>query len=179
MDEFYVISVHHTQRRDRYITLWRPDDRGYCWRIIAAGKYNRERVNASLGYYNSGENIAVPVEIVDAMARPGDPRDFDGINHDMPISALRAFDAFLQLVERHHHLDAKAEKLREDAAHTVISRAAKRMDAAWRSKTMAPLCPHCTKAIMPEDVVNGVGMTSKDWEVRRRAAQADNDKKEM
>ncbi|CUJ79678.1 hypothetical protein [Achromobacter sp. 2789STDY5608628] len=94
-------------------------------------------------------------------------------------SDVAPFDAFLQLVERHHHLDAKAEKLREDAAHTVISRAAKRMDAAWRSKTMAPLCPHCTKAIMPEDVVNGVGMTSKEWEVRRRAARAATDKKEM
>lgn len=38
MADFYVISVHHTQRRDRYITLWRPDDRGYCWRTIVAGK---------------------------------------------------------------------------------------------------------------------------------------------
>ncbi|QKH34627.1 hypothetical protein FOC84_06540 [Achromobacter pestifer] len=92
---------------------------------------------------------------------------------------VEPFDAFLQLVERHHHLDAKAERLREDAAHTVISRAAKRMDAAWRSKTMAPLCPHCTKAIMPEDVVNGVGMTSKEWEVRRRAARATTDNKEQ
>ncbi|MDH2051202.1 hypothetical protein [Achromobacter marplatensis] len=91
---------------------------------------------------------------------------------------VEPFDAFLQLVERHHHLEAKAEKIRQDAAHTVISRAAKRMDEAWRSKTMAPLCPHCTKAIMPEDVVNGVGMTSKEWEVRRRAARATDNKEQ-
>ncbi|KDD42608.1 hypothetical protein [Bordetella bronchiseptica] len=102
MADFYVISVHHTKRHDRYITLWRPDDRGYCWRTARAGKYDRERVNASLGYYNNGENIAVPIEIVDAMARPGDPRDFDGVTHDMPISALRAVpntrDAWKRLI---------------------------------------------------------------------------------
>lgn len=88
-------------------------------------------------------------------------------------SDVAPFDAFLQLVDRHHHLDAKAEKLREDAAHTVISRAAKRIDEAWRSKKMAPCCPHCKAAILPEDVVNGVGMTNKEWEVRRRAARND------
>lgn len=91
---------------------------------------------------------------------------------------VEPFDAFLQLVERHHFLEAKAEKMRQDAAHTVTSRAAKRMDEAWRSQTMTPLCPHCTKAIMPEDVVNGVGMTSKEWEVRRRAARATDNKEQ-
>lgn len=83
---------------------------------------------------------------------------------------VEPFDAFLQLVERHYLLDEKAEKLRQDAAHTVISRAAKRIDEAWRSKKMAPLCPHCSKAIMPEDVVNGLKLTNKEWELRRRAA---------
>lgn len=94
-------------------------------------------------------------------------------------SDVEAFDAFLQLVERHHHLEAKAERLRQDAAHTVTSRAAKRIDEAWRSRTMAPCCPHCKTPIMPEDVVNGVSMTNKEWEVRRRAARSNTDKKEM
>ncbi|WP_026382741.1 hypothetical protein [Achromobacter xylosoxidans] len=95
-------------------------------------------------------------------------------------SDVAPFDAFLQLVERHHHLEAKAERLRQDAAHTVTSRAAKRIDEAWRSRTMAPCCPHCRTPIMPEDVLNGrLPMTNKEWEVRRRAAQADTDKKEM
>ena len=84
---------------------------------------------------------------------------------------VEPFDAFLQLVERHHFLEAKAEKLRQDAAHTVTSRAAKRMDEAWRSKTMAPLCPHCRAPILPEDVVNGVSIVNKELEVRRRTAQ--------
>lgn len=83
---------------------------------------------------------------------------------------VEAFDAFLQLVDRHHVLDAKAQRVREDAAHTVISRAAKRMDDAWRSKKMAPMCPHCRAPILPEDVVNGVAMASKEFEQRRRTA---------
>ncbi|WP_454691187.1 hypothetical protein [Achromobacter aloeverae] len=83
---------------------------------------------------------------------------------------VEGFDAFLQMVERHHYLQAKSEKLHQDAAHTIISRAGKRMDEAWRSRNMAPCCPHCSKAILPEDVVNGVSMTNKEWEMRQRAA---------
>ncbi|OZI38993.1 hypothetical protein CEG14_05510 [Bordetella genomosp. 1] len=91
-------------------------------------------------------------------------------------SDVEPFDAFLQLVERHHALDAKAQQLREDAAHTLTSRAAKRMDEAWRSRNMAPVCPHCTSVILPEDVVNGLSMTNKEWELRRRAALASKEK---
>ncbi|MDH1299719.1 hypothetical protein [Achromobacter sp. GD03932] len=92
---------------------------------------------------------------------------------------VEPFDAFLQLVERHHHLEAKAEKIRQDAAHTVTSRAAKRIDEAWRSRKMAPCCPHCKAAILPEDVVNGLSKTNMEWEVRRRAARATTDNKEQ
>lgn len=45
---------------------------------------------------------------------------------------MEPFDAFMQLVERHHLLEAKAEKIRLDATHTITSRAAKRVDEAWR-----------------------------------------------
>lgn len=85
---------------------------------------------------------------------------------------VEPFDAFMQLVERHHYLEAKAEKMRQDAAHTIISRAGKRMDEAWRSRNMAPCCPRCSMAILPEDVIDGLSMTNKEWEVRRRAARA-------
>jgi hypothetical protein len=77
---FYVISVKHSHKRDRYITFWRPDDRGYTFRLSTAGKYDRDRVMAHLGYYNSGcSNIAVPVEVVDSMTVMTTPKDqFDG-----------------------------------------------------------------------------------------------------
>lgn len=85
---------------------------------------------------------------------------------------IEPFDAFLQLVERHHHLQAKAERIRREAEHTITSRAAKRMDEAWRSHKMAPCCPHCKAVILPQDVVDGVSMTNKEWELKRRAARA-------
>lgn len=91
MSTCIVISVMHTLREHRYITLWAPDDCGYRWRLSSAGRYPRERVMSKLGYYNSGcSNIAVSSEIVEALARPGNPRDFDGVTLDMPVSELLA-----------------------------------------------------------------------------------------
>lgn len=69
--DYYVISVHHTMRDHLYITIWRPDDCGYCWALSRAGKYPRDRVMQHLGYYNSGcSNVAVPCEVLDAVAVP-------------------------------------------------------------------------------------------------------------
>ncbi|MDF8363370.1 MULTISPECIES: hypothetical protein [Achromobacter] len=86
---------------------------------------------------------------------------------------VEAFDAFMQMVERHHYLDEKAERMRSDAAHSVISRAGKQMDQAWRSRTMAPACPHCKAAILPEDVVDGFPTVARDLEIRRRAIRTE------
>lgn len=86
-------------------------------------------------------------------------------------SDVEPFDAFLQLVERHHFLEQKRERIIQDSQHTITSRAAKRIDEAWRSRNMAPCCPHCKAVILPEDVVNGLSMTNKEWEARRRAAR--------
>jgi len=86
--EYIVISVHHTQRNCRYVTLWAPGDKGYRFRLSGAGRYSRCTVMKHLGYYNTGENIAVPVDVVEPLCRPGDPRDFDGVDWDMPLSEL-------------------------------------------------------------------------------------------
>lgn len=76
-----------------------------------------------------------------------------------------AFDAFVGLVEV---FDGGIKKLQRDRAalaeaekFQVRSRAAKVLDEAWRSRTMAPLCPHCMEAILPEDVAGGVASASK------------------
>ena len=74
-EPFFVISVKHTMRRDPYITLWRPDDCGYCFRIEAAGKYAKDRVSDRLGYYNSGcDSVVVPCSVLEKLAvrvKPG------------------------------------------------------------------------------------------------------------
>ncbi|MCP1649445.1 hypothetical protein [Pseudomonas nitroreducens] len=80
MTEFIVISVKHTKRRHKAITLWRPDDRGYCWTLERAGRYEEPRVLEHLGYYNSGcTNIAVPLTLVEQLAGEVeyDTKEFD------------------------------------------------------------------------------------------------------
>lgn len=69
MSEFIVISIKHTQRQHKAITLWRPDDRGYCWTLDRAGRYAEAQVMEHLGYYNTGhDDIAVPLELVGQLA---------------------------------------------------------------------------------------------------------------
>ena len=70
MPDFIVISLKHTQRRHKAITLWRPNDRGYCWKLESAGRYDEARILEHLGYYNSGcADIAVPVELAERLAQ--------------------------------------------------------------------------------------------------------------
>lgn len=77
--EYYVISVHHTRREDRYITLWCRDNSGYCFRAPKAGRYDEARVRDKIGYYNDGcSNIAVPTDVIDqhtVMTTPADCLD--------------------------------------------------------------------------------------------------------
>ncbi|WP_446903034.1 hypothetical protein [Burkholderia sp. YIM B11467] len=74
--DYYVISVHHTHRWHKFITLWRPDDSGYCFRTPRAGRYESEKVRANLGYYNNGcANIAVPVDVIDSLTVMTTPAD--------------------------------------------------------------------------------------------------------
>ena len=41
---FIVLSLKHTHRRHKAITLWRPDDSGYCWTLERAGIYGESLV---------------------------------------------------------------------------------------------------------------------------------------
>ncbi|XAI95197.1 hypothetical protein [Leptolyngbya phage Lbo-JY16] len=85
---------------------------------------------------------------------------------------LEPFDAYMCLVgvmDGHiKNLKRREEQIRDAEKFSLRSRAAKRMDDYWRSHTMAPLCPHCDGAILPEDVVNGLGQKSKSIEIAAR-----------
>ncbi len=48
----YVISLKHTHKGDKYITLWRPNNAGYCYSQDQAGKY-KEIID---GYHNNETN---------------------------------------------------------------------------------------------------------------------------
>jgi hypothetical protein len=53
--EYYVVSLKHTGKKDKFITLWRPDNKGYCWPISIAGTYN----GFEFGYHLSDGNKPV------------------------------------------------------------------------------------------------------------------------
>lgn len=39
MNEYIYISLKHTHKSDGFITMWRPNERGYCWNYNWAGVY--------------------------------------------------------------------------------------------------------------------------------------------
>lgn len=70
MNKFIIVSVKHTKEDDKIITFWRPEDRGYCWRLCAAGRYGETEVLSHLRYYNNGfGSIAVPSDLADRLAQ--------------------------------------------------------------------------------------------------------------
>lgn len=76
MSDFYIVSVANTTKRNRYILVWRPDNRGYTFRLSTAGRYDEANVRAHLGYYNTGCNtIAVPTSVLDKVAVMTTPAD--------------------------------------------------------------------------------------------------------
>lgn len=78
MSDFYIVSVKHTRRDSLYITVWRPNDCGYAWPLSWAGKYSEGAVTEYLDYYHNGHSsIAVPSEVVDALAVPVIPGTVD------------------------------------------------------------------------------------------------------
>lgn len=91
-------------------------------------------------------------------------------------SEVEPFDAFMGLVERMDdhikRLKRREQAVKDAEAHVLRSRASKVMDEAWRKTSMAPLCPHCMAAILPEDVVTGLASTSKSLVIaaRKRAS---------
>lgn len=91
---------------------------------------------------------------------------------------VEAFDAFVGIVEVFSagmsKLNTRRRELAEAEQFQIRSRAAKVMDEAWRSTKMAPLCPHCMTAILPEDVAGGVAKTSKSLVVAARKRKQTN-----
>lgn len=82
------------------------------------------------------------------------------------------FDAFESLVNRWNAaitgLERRALQVADAESRSLRRRAAKVMDEAWSSRSMAPMCPHCDKPILAEDVVGGVGLANVEMERRRR-----------
>lgn len=55
--EYYIISLKHTHKENIWITLWRPNNAGYCYSKQDAGVYQE----IEDGYHN-GEGDSLPVD---------------------------------------------------------------------------------------------------------------------
>ena len=75
----YIVSVKHTPDTDRYISFWRPDDRGYAYPLSWAGVYSFQAVSQNYLTYNNGfDSFAVGKALVNALGVAPRPGDIDG-----------------------------------------------------------------------------------------------------
>lgn len=94
---------------------------------------------------------------------------------------IEAFDAFELLVGNFSaasdRLERREERVREAEKHSLISRASKAFDEAWRTRNMSPCCPHCKAGLLPEDIVRGFGLeVGTEFERARRQALSRSEK---
>lgn len=74
---FVIVSAKHTKPRDKYITFWRPDRKGYCWPLSWSGHYSAEEA-ASIAEGGNGETFSVPLNVALSISQPPSPGDVDG-----------------------------------------------------------------------------------------------------
>ena len=60
---YYIISLTHTMRHDKYITLWRANNAGYCYSKSLAGEYETPEKD----YHDSDTNMPIKVEDADKL----------------------------------------------------------------------------------------------------------------
>lgn len=86
MEQYYVVSLSHTNKKDNYVTIWRPDNAGYCWSREQAGVYD----SFQPGYHDSETNIAVEKSTLDKYFLPV---VYDGKNKHMIPNCQLVWDA--------------------------------------------------------------------------------------
>lgn len=67
--KFYLLSLKHSA--GDFLTWWRPDERGYCWSLDAAGLYTEEQAKKIEGQstFNGARSVvAVPEDVAKAMS---------------------------------------------------------------------------------------------------------------
>ena len=68
-------------------------------------------------------------------------------------------------------INARVAALHEQTSRNIHLLAARKVETAWRSQTLVPACPHCSRGILATD---GFGSTliNKKMELRRRESEA-------
>lgn len=98
-EQCYIVSLKHTAIHDFYITVWRPDDRGYASPLPWAGRYTVEAILAAPNYYNNGrETIAVPCSTLDTRGVNPRPGTVDNDTGPVVLNTRENWDAILSAV---------------------------------------------------------------------------------
>lgn len=65
--QYYIVSLRHTSKGDTALTLWGPNNAGYCYNQSKAGVYTEEEIQR---FKNDDENVPVEKEIADKLLLP-------------------------------------------------------------------------------------------------------------
>jgi ribosomal protein S27E len=91
----------------------------------------------------------------------------------LQLSAYWALGHFVEYYQRAiAKLTSGQNALREAQEQGVHLIAARRVEKAWRSRTMVPTCPHCSEPIFPQDGFGRSAVNRAIAERRRQAAKA-------
>lgn len=88
------------------------------------------------------------------------------------------FSAFMRIrdiwASADDEIRRREQAVQEAEKHAILSRAAKAVDKAFRQRGHVPVCPHCSHALLPEDVLrlDRGQMVSKEIEIARRKRAA-------
>ena len=84
------------------------------------------------------------------------------------VSAFWALSHYVKRWERmRSDLDSRIANVARVEQTTLHLKAAQKVESAWRSKSMVPVCPHCREAIFQNDGLGG-SMINKEIAERRR-----------
>lgn len=74
--EYFIISLCHTMKHEHWVTLWRPNNAGYCYGKAAAGRYTK----IEEGYHNSEGNMPIKIEEAEKLFQTA---MYDGAEREM------------------------------------------------------------------------------------------------
>ena len=90
---------------------------------------------------------------------------------------VSAFWAIKMISEQYNcslrKLASERETVKQAKEENLHLLAAKKVEKAWRRRSMVPACPHCGRGIFPEDGLGG-SMINREMELRRRKAEFGN-----
>jgi len=62
---YYILSLKHSNAKDKFLTLWRDRNSGYCYSIDQAGVYPEYKE----GYHTPPDSLPIPTSDAAAVMR--------------------------------------------------------------------------------------------------------------